>query len=106
MDNEIQTLEALLKRFSDIEKLPEVQRVKFADAILTGEDPLNIIAYLGAQGVAVKAPADLFALNDDPGEEELTCFWVPEGVAACIASDDIWQVFEVDSADTSGGAKP
>jgi hypothetical protein len=116
MDNDIQTLETLLARFSYIEKLPEVQRVRFADAVRTGEDPLHIIKYLGTLGIEVKAPADLFRLNDDPNEEELVCFWIPEGVAATINSDDSWLVFEVDvevdrarpqpSPRAHGGARP
>jgi len=109
MNNEekTETLEALLRRYSDIEKLPEVQRVKFSDAVRTGEDPLNIIKYLATVGITVSTPADLFALNDDPNEEELNAFWVPEGVAVSINSDDSWLVFEVDGADTlPGGAKP
>ena len=94
----VETLEALLARYSDIEKLPEVQRVKFADAVRTGEDPLRIIMYLATLGIEVKTPADLFRLNDDDSEEELVCFWIPEGVAATINSDDSWLVFEVDRA--------
>lgn len=114
-----ETLEVLLRRFSDIEKLPEVQRIKFADAVRTGEDPLKIIAYLGTLGIAVQAPADLFRLNDDPTEEELVCFRIPEGVAATISSDDSWMVFEVDqienavantetvsAPDAAGGPRP
>jgi hypothetical protein len=106
MDQTIHTLEALLTRYSDIDKLAEVQRVRFADAVHTGEDPLHVIKYLGTLGIAVKAPADLFVLNDDPNEEEVNAFWVPEGVAVSINSDDAWLVFEVDGADTvPGGAR-
>jgi hypothetical protein len=108
MDDGIQTLEALLLRYSDIEKLADVQRVKFADAVRTGEDPLNVIKYLGDLGISVQTPADLFRLNDDPSEEELVCFKIPEGVAAMISSDDLWLVFEVDQAgeaDADGGAR-
>jgi hypothetical protein len=103
MDDAIQTLEALLRRFSDIEKLPEVQHVKFADAMRTGEDPLNVIKYLATLGITVQTPADLFRLNDDDSEEELVCFWIPEGVAATISSDDSWLVFEVDHAGEPNG---
>jgi hypothetical protein len=102
----VETLEQLLERYSYIEKLPEVQRIKFADAVRTGKDPLNVIKYLATLGIPVRVPADLFALNDRPDEEELTCFWVPEGVAASISSDDLWQVFEVDGVETlAGGAR-
>lgn len=104
MQENLETLEALLKRYSYIERLPEVQRVKFADAVRTGRDPLNVILYLSTLGIDVKAPADLFRLNDDPNEEELTCFWIPEGVAATISSDDLWLVFEIDSAGAPQGA--
>lgn len=96
MDEEIETLEALLRRYSGIEKLPEVQRVRFADALRTGDDPLHIIKYLASLGIDVRAPEDLLRLNGDPDEEELTCFRIPEGVAATTASDDLWLVFEVD----------
>jgi len=106
MDEDIQTLEALLRRYSDIEKLAEVQRVKFVDAVRTGEDPLNVIKYLATLGIIVETPADLFRLNDDPNEEELVCFKIPEGVAASISSDDLWLVFQVDQIESAvAGAK-
>lgn len=96
MDEEIQTLETLLRRYSHIERLPEVQRVSFAEAVRTRNDPLNVIKYLSTLGIEVHEPADLFRLNDDPHEEELVCFRIIEGVAATINSDDSWIVFEVD----------
>jgi hypothetical protein len=117
MDQEIQTLEALLSRYSEIEKLPDVQRIKFDDAVRTGEDPLHVIKYLATLGIQVREPDDLLRLNDDDNEEELVCFKIPEGVAATINSDDSWLVFEVDhqddthdvattpAADADGGAR-
>ena len=105
MQEHVETLEALLQRHSDIERLPEVQRVKFADAVRTGEDPLNVIRYLATLGIAVQTPADLFRFNNDDNEEELVCFWIPEGVAATINSDDSWLVFEVDQAGETNGAE-
>jgi len=98
MEEDIQTLEALLQRFSSVDRLPEVRRVKFADAVRTGADPLSILKYFGTLDIAVREPADLFRLNDDPNEEEVNAFWIPEGVAVSIASDDAWLVFEVDHA--------
>jgi hypothetical protein len=98
MDEDTQSLEALLRRFSSIDRLPEVRRIKFADAVRTGEDPLSIVRYFGTLGIAVREPADLFRLNDDPNEEEVNAFWIPEGVAVSIASDDEWLVFEVNHA--------
>ena len=103
-ETKTETLEELLRRYSDIDKLSEVQRVSFADAVRTGDDPLRVIAYLATLGIEVKTPADLFRLNGDDNEEELVCFWIPEGVAATINSDDSWLVFEVDRAD--GGTRP
>lgn len=106
MNQDVETLEALLARYSIPERLGEVRRVRFADAVRTGEDPLAILKYFGTLGLAVRAPADLFALNEDPNEEEVNAFWVPGGVAVSIASDDAWLVFEVDGADTlPGGAR-
>ena len=105
MDEEIQTLEALLTRYSEIEKLPDVQRIKFTDAVRTGDDPLHVIRYLATLGIEVREPADLLRLNDDDNEEELVCFRIPEGVAATINSDDSWLVFEVDHADEAGGTE-
>ena len=105
MDEEIQTLEALLARYSEIEKLPDVQRIKFDDAVRTGEDPLHVIRYLATLGIEVREPADLLLLNDDDNEEELVCFRIPEGVAATINSDDSWLVFEVDHAGEADGTE-
>ncbi len=105
MDEETQTLEALLARYSEIEKLPDVQRIKFDDAVRTGEDPLHVIRYLATLGIEVREPADLLRLNDDDNEEELVCFKIPEGVAATINSDDSWLVFEVDHAGERDGTE-
>jgi hypothetical protein len=96
--HETHTLEELLRRYSSIEKLPDVQRIKFDEAVRTGEDPLKIIAYFATLGIAVREPADLFLLNDDPDEEEINAFWIPQGVAVSVESDDLWLVFEVDHA--------
>ena len=101
-EEKIETLEALLRRHSDIEKLPEVQRIKFEEAVRTGEDPLSIVKYFGTLGIAVREPADLFRLNDDPNEEEINAFWIPEGVAVSVESDDLWLVFEIDHAGADG----
>ncbi len=99
---ETQTLEELLRRFSSVEKLQDVQRIKFDDAVRTGEDPLSIVKYFGTLGIAVREPADLFRLNDDPDEEEINAFRIPEGVAVSIESDDLWLVFEIDQAEADG----
>jgi len=96
--HETQTLEALLTRYSSIEKLPEVQRIKFDAAVCTGEDPLRVIAYFKTLGIEVREPEDLFRLNDDPNEEEINAFKIPEGVAVSVESDDLWLVFEIDQA--------
>ncbi len=96
--HEIQTLEELLARYSSIEKLPDVQRIKFDEAVRTGEDPLRVIAYFKTLGIEVREPADLFRLNDDPDEEEVNAFKIPEGVAVSVESDDLWLVFEIDPA--------
>ncbi|MDR3416603.1 MAG: hypothetical protein P4L83_10490 [Nevskia sp.] len=103
MDQEIHTLEALLARYSEIEKLPDVQRIKFDDAVRTGEDPLHVVRYLATRGIEVREPDDLLLLNDDDNEEELVCFKIPEGVAATINSDASWLVFEVDHEDDTRG---
>ena len=103
--HETHTLEELLTRYSSIEKLPEVQRIKFDDAVRTGEDPLSIVKYFSTLGIAVREPADLFLRNDAPDEEEINAFKIPEGVAVSVESDDLWLVFEVDSAGVSDLAK-
>jgi hypothetical protein len=100
--DETHTLEELLRRFSSIEKLPDVQRIKFDEAVRTGQDPLRIIAYFATLGIAVREPADLFRLNDDPNEEEVNAFKIPEGVAVSVESDDLWLVFEIDQAKADG----
>lgn len=96
--DETHTLEELLTRYSSIEKLPDVQRIKFAEAVRTGEDPLSIVKYFGTLGIAVREPADLFRLNEDPNEEEINAFKITEGVAVSVESDDLWLVFEIDHA--------
>lgn len=101
--DETHTLEELLTRYSSIEKLPDVQRIKFDEAVRTGQDPLKIIAYFKTLGIAVREPADLFRLNDDPNEEEISAFKIPEGVAVSVESDDLWLVFEVDHAAEAAG---
>ena len=103
--HETYTLEALLRRYSSIEKLQDVRRIKFDDAVRTGADPLRVIAYLATLGIAVREPADLFRLNDDPDEEEINAFWIPEGVAVSVESDDLWLVFEVDHAAEAAGTE-
>jgi hypothetical protein len=102
---QVETLEELLTRYSSIEKLPDVQRIKFDEALRTGEDPLRIIAYFKTLGIAVREPADLFLRNDAPDEEEINAFKIPEGVAVSVESDDLWLVFEVDSAGVPDLAK-
>jgi hypothetical protein len=95
---QVETLEELLTRYSSIEKLPYVQRIKFDEAVRTGQDPLSIVKYFKTLGIEVREPEDLFRLNDDPNEEEINAFNIPEGVAVSVESDDLWLVFEVDSA--------
>ena len=86
---------------------------------MPGEDPLSIVRYFGTLGIAVREPADLFRLNDDPNEEEVNAFWIPQGVAVSIESDDLWLIFEIDPQDAQtalestevtssveGGARP
>ncbi|MDR3505262.1 MAG: hypothetical protein P4L52_03360 [Acidocella sp.] len=103
--DETHTLEELLTRYSSIEKLPDVQRIKFEDAVRTGTDPLSIVKYFFTLGIAVREPADLFRLNDDPNEEEINAFKIPQGVAVSVESDDIWLVFEVDQAAEADGTE-
>ncbi len=104
MQEGLETLEALLERYSYIERLPEVQRVKFADALRQGDDPLHIIPYLSSVGIQVQMPEDLFRRNDHPDEDELVCFWIPQGVAATINSDDLWLVFEIEGGNSQPGS--
>ncbi len=102
MNQDVETLEALLARYSIPERLGEVPRMRFDDAVRTGEDPLKIIAYFGTLGIKVREPADLFRLNDDPNEEEINAFWIPQGVAVSVESDDLWLVFEIDQSKVDG----
>ena len=102
--DETHTLEELLMRYSSIEKLPDVQRIKFDDAVRIGEDPLRVIAYFKTLGIEVREPADLFLRNNALDEEEINAFWIPEGVAVSVESDDLWLVFEVDQSEVNGTA--
>lgn len=94
-DTDIETLDVLLRRYSGVEEPPQIPRIKFEEALRQRDDPLHIIPYMAGLGIEVRTIDDLFLLNDDPDEEELYCFRVVEGVAAVMASDDLWLLFEV-----------
>ncbi len=89
-----ETLAALLRRYCDPHDLPrDVPRVKFADAVRQGDDPLHVLPYLSGIGLTVRGIDDLLQVNDDEAEEELHCFRVAEGVAVTVASDGLWLLF-------------
>ena len=89
-----ETLAALLRRYCDPHDEPrDVPRVKFADAVRQGDDPLHVLPYLSGLGLAVRSIDDLLQVNADQTEEELQCFRVAEGVAVTVASDGLWLLF-------------
>ena len=63
-------------------------------ALRTGEDPLQLLAYLRGLGHRVtNLPELLGAVRDLDGEEELAAFHCQEGVAVSVASDGRWLLF-------------
>ncbi len=93
-ENSHETLETLLRRYSGNEEPQPIPRIRFADALRQFDDPLHILPYLAGVGITVTKLDDLLLINDDQDEEEIYCFRVREGVAAVMASDDLWLLFE------------
>lgn len=52
-------------------------------------ETLRIIAYFKTLGIKVGELAELFRLNDDPNEDEINVFKIPEGLALSIENDNI-----------------
>jgi hypothetical protein len=89
-----ETLAALLQRYCEDDIRPsDVPQVSLAEAVRTGEDPLNIVKYFASLGLTLRCLDDLMQINDDPDEEEVHSFRVAEGVAVTLASDGLWQLF-------------
>jgi hypothetical protein len=94
MTDQPETLEALLKRYSeDFDEPRDVPRVSLADAIRNGDDPLHLLSYMAGLGMPVASLDDLLAINADETEEEIRSFRVAEGVAVTVASDGVWALF-------------
>ena len=95
MPDTTETLAALLRRYCDQNDEPrDVPRVRLADAVRRGDDPLHIIPYLAGLGLTVRCLDDLLLVNADETEEEVHSFRVAEGVAVTVASDGLWLLFE------------
>ena len=95
MSDAPETLAALLRRYCDQPGGPlDVPRVSLADAVRRGDDPLHILPYFATLDLTVRSLDDLLKINDDDTEEEIHCFRVAEGVAATVASDGLWLLFE------------
>ena len=93
-ENQYETLDTLLRRYSGNEEPQPIPRIRFDDALRQFDDPLHILPYLAGVGVAVTKLDDLLRINDDQDEEEIYCFRVQEGVVVVMASDDLWLLFE------------
>lgn len=95
MSDAPEPLAALLRRFRDPHDEPcQVPRVRLADAVHRGDDPLHILPYFATLGLPVRSLDDLLKINGDDTEEEIHCFRVAEGVAVTMASDGLWLLFE------------
>jgi hypothetical protein len=95
MSDPTETLAALVRRYrDDDDEPPPVPRVRLADALRQGDDPLHIIPYFASLGLTVQTLDDLMLVNQDDAEEEVHCFRVAEGVAVSTASDGLWLLFE------------
>ncbi len=94
MTQPTETLADLVRRYCDRDAIPAVvPRVSLAAAVAASADPLDVLAYLAGLGIAVRTLDDLLKINADPGEEELHCFRVAEGVAVSVASQGEWLLF-------------
>ena len=84
----------LLRRYGDgDDSEPAVIRTSLSEALTGGADPEHILSYFRNLGHPVGCLADLLALNQDPGEDDLHAFVVAEGVAVSIVSDGTWILF-------------
>lgn len=86
--------EALVARFThDPDDPPHVTRVSLSGALRSGNDPLDLLAYLAGVGIAAIELDDLLRVNGVADEDEISAHPVAEGVALCIASDGSWVLF-------------
>ena len=92
--NNYEPLDSLLRRYSGVEEPQPIPRIRFDEALRQFDDPLHILPYLAGVGITVTNLDDLLLINADEEEEEIYCFRVQEGVAAVMASDDLWLLFE------------
>ncbi|HEY1856953.1 hypothetical protein [Acidocella sp.] len=70
-----------------------VSKIRFAEALARGDDPLHVLPYFADAGVKITSLEGVFAACNDPAEEELEAYRVEEGVAVHVAIDDQWLVF-------------
>jgi hypothetical protein len=90
----LETLEALVRRHAEGNDMPRpLPRVRLADALARGDDPLHLLPYLNDLGVRIGTLEDLLAACADPGEEEIQAFRTEEGVAVFLAVDGLWALF-------------
>ncbi len=89
-----EALEALLRRHAAGRDLPRhVPKLRLADALATGHDPLRLIEYFRDLDVKIANLEDLLAACADSGEEELEGYRVEAGVAVFLVTDGQWAVF-------------
>jgi len=94
LPSRLETLDELVRRHATGNDLPRpLPRVRFADALARGDDPLHLLPYLNELGVRIGTLEDLLAACTDSGEEEIEAFRVEEGVAVFLVTDGQWTVF-------------
>jgi hypothetical protein len=94
LPSQLETIEALVSRHAAGRDLPRhVPRLRLADALARGDDPLHLLPYLSDLGVRIGTLEDLLAACTDPGEEEIEAFRVEEGILVYLVVAGQWALF-------------